>query len=90
MLVVPIRGSIEGSSSYALTRPPGVVIKLPAAEARVPLADYRVNDGGFGVVWVRRGEPSGLHLRFHFRAKELQHTIALAEDRVALTLSPTP
>jgi len=87
VLTIPIQGTTDGVQHYEMTEPPGPVVKLPHATARLPLDDYRINQGGFGVVWVRHSA-EGLHLRFHFTAKRLQHTLTLGSDRVAVTLSP--
>jgi hypothetical protein len=69
-----------------MTRPAGLVVKLPGASARLPEKDYRINSNGFGVIWVRR-EAKGLHLRFHFTSRRLQHTLTIGTDRVSVTLS---
>lgn len=62
-LTIPIEGSVNAARHYRLARPEGVAVNLPHARPRVRFGDYRVQRGGFRVVWVRKRALGGLHLR---------------------------
>jgi hypothetical protein len=88
---VAIRGSAASMIHYSLVQPSGVVVKLPLAQARLPLGHYQLSEGGFSAVWVDQ-KPDGLTIRFvydHSRPlQEMLEVIDAGPDQTAAAGSP--
>lgn len=91
MLSVAIAGSIAGVKHYAITKPDGVVVRLPQARPALPFADYALDvTGGFRLLWVRPQEQGGVQLRFLFAQPGQRYSVAIEPRRVRVTLLPDP
>ena len=76
---VAIGGSTESMIQYSLSRPTGVVVKLPLAHAVLPVGHYKVSEGGFSAIWVDQ-KPDGLTIRFVYdRSNPRQEMLEVIE-----------
>ncbi len=62
-ILIPIRGSTEGSSWRALDNPKGVLVSLPKAESMISMEFYKIRHDGFLNLWIKHDEAQGTTLR---------------------------
>ena len=55
-LLVPLKGSIEGSTFHVTNRPHAVIVKLPQAASMITMRLYRLERDGFRKLWIDQAE----------------------------------
>ncbi len=55
-LLIPLKGSSEGSTFHVTNRPHAVVVKLPQAASMITMRLYRIEREGFGLVRINQAE----------------------------------
>jgi hypothetical protein len=64
-LSLRLKGSLAESQQYRLKEPEGIAFNLPRATAELPYGLYRIGDGGFRTLWLKR-RGSGTQVRVLF------------------------
>lgn len=64
-IIVPIIGSGEGMSHFALDKPQGLAVDLPHAKAATPIKSWLLHSGTFDSLWVRTMPSGALQIRVH-------------------------
>jgi hypothetical protein len=64
--VVPVSGSTAGAVKYPLTRPHGIAIDLPEAEASLAVGRHALFNDGFRFVSIRPRSGGGVRVTFTF------------------------
>ena len=62
-ILIPIRGSTEGSTWHALDNPRGVLVSLPKAESMISMEFYKIRHDGFLNLWIKHDAQQGSSLR---------------------------
>lgn len=83
VLSVPLRGSLRGKRSYRLSKPDGIVVRLPHARAGLRQGIHRLKRSGFRVLWVRP-DGDGVRLRFLFQRPTPRCSVQIERREVSV------
>lgn len=83
VLSVPLRGSLRGKRSYRLSKPDGIVVRLPHARAGLRQGIHRLKRSGFRVLWVRP-DGDGVRLRVLFQRPTPRCSVEIERREVSV------
>ena len=66
-ILLPITGTADGMSHFALDRPQGLAVDLPHARAATPIKSWLLHGNTFESLWVRTMPSGSLQIRVHVR-----------------------
>ncbi|HZL20338.1 MAG TPA: hypothetical protein VFG23_21575, partial [Polyangia bacterium] len=55
-ILIPLKGSIAGAGFRVSNKPHAVIVTLPRAASLITMRVYRVNRGGFRLLWINQAE----------------------------------
>jgi hypothetical protein len=59
-ILIPIKGSTEGSTYHVTTKPRSVLISLPKGESMITMPFYNIRHDGFRQLWIKKDEATGV------------------------------
>jgi hypothetical protein len=62
-MLIPIKGSIEGSTYHVSAKPKSVLVVLPKGDSMITMPFYSVKRDGFRQLWIKKEDESGTTLR---------------------------
>jgi hypothetical protein len=59
-ILIPIKGSTEGSTYHVTTKPRSVLISLPKGESMITMPFYNIRHDGFRQLWIKKDDATGV------------------------------
>jgi hypothetical protein len=59
-ILIPIKGSIDGSTYHVTARPKSVLVSLPKGESMITMPFYNIRHDGFRQLWIKKDDQTGL------------------------------
>jgi hypothetical protein len=58
-ILIPIKGSIDGSTYHVTAKPKSVLISLPKGESMITMPFYSIRHDGFRQLWIKKDDQTG-------------------------------
>jgi hypothetical protein len=58
-ILIPIKGSIDGSTYHVTAKPKSVLISLPKGESMITMPFYNIRHDGFRQLWIKKDDQTG-------------------------------
>jgi hypothetical protein len=62
-MLIPIKGSTDGSTYHVTNKPKAVLVLLPKGESMITMPFYSVKHDGFRQLWIKKEDETGTTLR---------------------------
>ncbi len=59
-ILIPIKGSTEGSTYHVTTKPRSVLISMPKGESMITMPFYNIRHDGFRQLWIKKDDATGV------------------------------
>jgi hypothetical protein len=99
-MLIPIKGSIEGSTYHVTAKPRSVLITLPKGESMITMPFYNVRHDGFRQLWIKKDDETGTVIRVvlgdgidpqvEIKDEFVRVTVRRLADAGAAAPAPTP
>lgn len=84
---IPYRGSLQAKQIYTLSKPYGLVIRLPHAQTPIKRGVFQQKDQEIRSIWVRPFQNEGMRIRVLYNETMLQHHVSFKEGILRILLS---
>ena len=89
-ILIPIKGSTDGSTFHLTKKPRSVVVSLPKAESLITMRVYPIKHDGFRSLWIKQDPSEGATLRLTM-VPGTSPQVDIKEDYVRITMrKPSP
>jgi hypothetical protein len=85
-ILIPIRGSIEGTTYHVITKPRSVLVTLPKATPMVTMPYYKLKREGFRQLWIKQDETEGTTLKVVLADDGLDPQVEIKDDFVRVVV----
>jgi hypothetical protein len=84
-ILIPIKGSIDGSTYHVTAKPRSVIVNLPKGESMITMRYYRIKHDGFRQLWIKQEDGEGTTLRVVLE-NAVDPLVEIKDDFVRVTI----